>query len=1067
MGIQHLSVVVPGVLVSLLPACAQSAPPASVRGFEVTSGESLEPCELRGYGSLGGSCTLYTAAGGKASWLVITCEDAQRAAVVQAKYLSDLRVLGGVSDAELAVGDRAIPVTRVEGQGWIAAARDGKLAHLVAADRGEDLAALLQAGKLTDAAQFTPNATVPMYLDSWDKYGFRFYYRPWETPPGKKWEDYSVMDEFDFARRLGDLGFIFWAEPNLADFADGLTNDIWWDWGTRAAERRGLPTIINTSDSAASWMINRFPDDRLQAAPEYAGSFYSPVPETGFGGFARFSWGSGPGKDLELSLLSKIVSDNAAKPNTLEYLEPHGELKHGDHDVFMQYGPAADVSFRGYLRGKYQTPAAVSRRWFGADSRLKSWDDIRVPEPASFLGWDETAISLRGPWRFAYEKQGEVELPDDCVLEAFDDSTWPQVTAPGNDEARLRKKEAAVLRRHFTVPAEWRARHPRVWLYLWDLNVAWDQLVSAHLNGEEVGAEKVRHPRPHWAAWEVTAVLRTGHNVLALRLPQGFLGYRVYLSPHPPVQYPRLSQTENARWVDFADWWGWARLQMARRGFEAIRQSDPNRSVICMAPNGFTTGIKELDEEYGGHFHNTGYMGGFFAQDLPMLMRGSDLPFSLEPGGPARDLPTFKRMMGYYLTEGVNAVHYYIHVGDILWNDDIRGWFEDNILLLRSFGKHHIPKAEVAVLLSDRVERLIGFPWGQDPNTNLGSGYWPWRFADRLSRNYLLDAVTDADFERGNADAYKVVLDTNTSIMDEAFVDQIEAWVRQGGVFVTYVQTGRHTPDQPDSWPISRLTGSRVLKVNHHGPTGSEEIETQTVQFAPGQDVFDATAWKPDELGLSNGLSLEKVAPECRDLMRWGDGTVAAGIRPLGKGFVINLGVKFARQVEWHGNPEAMQKLFGQILDWRGIKRIPAQASEGLLRYSVSNNGLFDVWTLSNETDKPLTADLTLDQRAAACRDLKTGRPVALPNADGKGRISGLELPAYETRIYLTPRAQLTAAPLEWLRLQRIWWRGTRQPSRVLPARAEASSLTLNERPNCHHQPNPEKQFSEVPLGER
>ena len=38
--------------------------------------------------------------------------------------------------------------------------------------------------------------------------------------------------------------------------------------------------------------------------------------------------------------------------------------------------------------------------------------------------------------------------------------------------------------------------------------------------------------------------------------------------------------------------------------------------------------------------------------------------------------------------------------------------------------------------------------------------------------------------------------------MDEEMVGQIETYVRDGGIFITAVQTGRHSPTKMDSWPI-------------------------------------------------------------------------------------------------------------------------------------------------------------------------------------------------------------------------------------------------------------------------
>jgi hypothetical protein len=180
-------------------------------------------------------------------------------------------------------------------------------------------------------------------------------------------------------------------------------------------------------------------------------------------------------------------------------------------------------------------------------------------------------------------------------------------------------------------------------------------------------------------------------------------------------------------------------------------------------------------------------------------------------------------------------------------------------------------QAGVAVLFSNRTENLTEYPWGKDPNTNLGSGYWHWKFHEYLLDEYQFDGF---DFEAGNADAYPVIFDTNTSIMDEELLGRIETWVKRGGTFVTFIQTGRHTPEKRDAWPISRLTGYEVTHIDPHDAEGRATM--RIVSPTPGQDVLSAGGWKATP---ANGLSLREVAPECRDFLTWEDGSVAAGVR--------------------------------------------------------------------------------------------------------------------------------------------------------------------------------------------
>ena len=810
--------------------------------------ERLPGRSLRGFGRISGDFVSYRSADAKdaGSVLTIHAESEEKAKIVHAKFVSDLHALGGAVPKTLAVDGRDVPATVVEGQGTVFALRHGSDVSIITSRTDADALSLLRRTKLDrhDGVEYVPSGTVPMFLDSWDRFGFRFYYRPWETPKDVKWKDYKVLGEFDFAKKENTAGFVFWADTSLVDNAVGLDNDVWWDWAARAAIRRNLPIVINTSGGAATWQLNGERDQLMSLMPQFCGSYHS-VAETWSAGMRSISWCAGEAMDAELAPIRRIVSRYSAVPQTLEFLEPHGELRHGDYDIFLEYGPVADASYRVYLQEKYGSIGTVAARWDLKDA-VKSWDDVRVPDLATFLGYGPAALDLTGTWRIGYEPQPEpppegqktgqranpVLAPPEWFGEQFDDAAWPSLTAPGNDVMMLLDKKPAVFRRSCDVPADWLDRDQRVWLYVWDLNRGEhlkDKIVAA-VNGVAVGEDLTRHATSHWAAFEATAALRPGANTVAIRVPQGFLGYHVYLAKHEPRQYPDLPDAVQARWVDFADWRQWTRIEAARRGMEAIRGADPDRSIICMAPDSNISGLKRLCETYGGHFHNTGYMGAWWSEFLPMLMRGADLPFSLEPGGPAGDLQGFKNMLGLYFTEGIQAIHYFIHVGNIYWPDDIRQHFERIQPLVKTVGKVHAPKSKIAMLFSDRVDNLTGFPWGRNPDVNLGSGYFTWPLNVWFSGTYDFDAVTDLDFEPGGAaEPYKVIIGANISVMDEKLAKGIEDWVRKGGIFVAFVQTGAtspsgRTPGRSRSSPATRWPASaapsRPRTIPTNSPTG-------------------------------------------------------------------------------------------------------------------------------------------------------------------------------------------------------------------------------------------------------
>lgn len=1022
------------------PAADAPAPAAvSIPGWTVARSAVRPASVLRGYGEITGDSTVWTTApGGEASYLRLVAADPARARLVLAKYRSDLGLLGGTAPVAMRVGGRQLEATDVPGQGRILAVVVGREVLIVAAQDAGDLTRLAEAvvAPLSAAATTAADATVPAWLDTYDRHGFRFYYRPWERPKGSAVGDYDPASEFDFTRSQ-DTGLVFWSSASEIDPHAGGTNRTWWDFAQRAQVRRGQPWVLNNSATAPTWLLNRHPGDIQQVMPGFSGGSHG-VAQAWCTSTRALSWSSQAGKDEQMAGIRDLVRTWRDDPLLLDYLEPHGELKHGEHDVFLEHGPVADRSYRAFLRDRYGSFEAVARRW---EQPLAGWDAVRVPEIVDFLGWEPQAIDLAGGWRLAYEPEapaGEVpakgpkpvRAPPAWLDDAADDAAWPQVTMPGNDLVMYLPRKPAVLRRSIEVPAAWLAQGGKAWLYLWDLNTGEHQRdsMAVHVNGRQVGSDLLQHAQPHWGAYEVGDALRAGANSIALRLPQGFLGYRAYLSHRPPVHYPHLGRGLNARWVDFSDWRTATRVDAVRRGMEAIRSADPERSIINMAPDSYTAQIKELCEDYGGRFHNTGHMGGFWNDFLPMMMRSSGLPFTVEPGGPARDLPGFRFMMGLYLTEAVNAVHYFIHVGDVLWNEEIRAEFSRLRPLLATIGKVHAPKAEAAVLISDRAAQIGGFPWQSSYEERLPGGYWAWRFSDGLGASRHIDALTDRDFARGNADAYRVIIDTNTTVMDEAMVDAIEAWVRKGGIFVTWAQTGRHGPETPDSWPIARLTGYRVTGIDAHAPDG-HGAHTRKFRIVD-EAIWSTAAWPADREHHANGLSLERVAPECRDLVRWQDGPVAAGLRPLGRGTVVHLGLKFGGARGGGGNPV---RWLGELLDWAKVPGLGAQATDAMLRHAVSNNGLWEQWTLFNhDQQRTVETALRFDRRPAGCRDLLDGRETPL-RGDGAGAVlDGLSLGPAETRSWLTPRGRIADAPLAWFDLQRAWWRASLAPQRQL-----------------------------------
>ncbi|WP_269522689.1 beta-galactosidase trimerization domain-containing protein [Coraliomargarita parva] len=1009
--------------------------------------------ELRGYGAITGE-ELFSEHG---SVLKLASEDEAKASLLQAKYLSDLEVLPEVIRKSFRMGGSEIDASVVEGQGVVAALRSGKSVWIFASSDLDLLAANINSEIGLDIGlwQSASDAEVPMWLDRWDRFAFRHYYRPWETPKDEEINSYNFIQEFDFAEEQQRSGFVFWENMNPIDTAEGMTNSVYLDWARTAARERKLPIGLNimTGGKGKGWLRNEYRDQTQMKMPQFISGFHK-VGDPYLGGNGMPSW---VGKDIqfkELCDLKHIVEDFAGDPNLTTILEPHGELRHGFQDILMEYGPLADASYQEYLTMKYGDIETLNQRW-GVD--FDSMDAVRVPELASFLGWGPDALDLAGIWKLKYEPLPDGETykivynsskyrrmiqtlgaRDEWFAIDFDDADWGDYKAPLTDQGMFIEQRPAVVRREIDVPAEWLSGKDKVWLYVWDLSMATHDTVKIVLNGTTVAEDKLSHNDPHRCAVEVGQLLKPGKNLLAMRLPKALIAYRVYLSPDEPLQYPNLGEQGNARWVDFTDWIRWTRIEVVRDSLNMIRQVAPNQQITLMAPDAYADDMLQLAKLYGGNFHNTGYMGAFWADYLPTLMRGANRPFSLEPGGPARSLEEFKKHIGLYSTEGIQAIDYFIHIGSILWNVEIRKHFVDNLPLIKLIGKYHVPKAEIAALYSTMAGSYTGFPWAPDSG-RLEAGYWQWNWRSYLRGLYESDGLSESSFESGDASQYRVIIDSNTIVMDEKLLLEIEDYVREGGIFVTFAQTGRHTPEKPDSWPIADLTGFEVLNIHTLRDDGTGASKAHDMYPASGEPVFHGD-WNGTE---ANGLSLKQIAPDARPLMYWDDGTVAVGVRELGKGKIIQLGCKFdgrkmpdrmdPRESGLTNSATQTRRLFSQLFAWLGVAPIEydwtPDNSNIILRHYESNNGFYDVWVAWNPLkETPLEGHIQLPAGNHADWAWDVVGQTRLPLGD-KGIPIALE--PLQTLAFLTPRDEIQAAPTRWFKLQRNWWLSPLKPEPV------------------------------------
>lgn len=1012
----------------VLPRCVQAQSFAlTSAGFNLQHNDMLPRLPLRGYGAVAADNAQYSGHSGRqVGVLSISCTDTAHARLMLAKYASDLHCLGGISDETLHGGSHQWKAYHVGSQGWIVAGRNGSKLVIVSS---RDSAALTGAlagcpGAVSPAFGQDTSAAVPMYLDKFDKYGFGFWYQADSAPQGQEATYDPIKQDLQYAKKMG-VGIQDMLDPNYADSAENMANTASTGWVADANRWLGVPTFIQFGGGTAGalWLANRWPEQMQQHAPGFTGDWYGNYGNWMGGAPAHISYNSGPAEDAENAIIARMVKHYSTYPNVTGYLEPHGEMGQSPVDLFLEYGPVADANYRRFLRGKYGTVQAVNQRW---SRTLNSWEDVHLPEVAHFLGWGPQAVDLGGQWKIGYEDGLSAEAKLQWAKPEYDDSKWPSAVEPGNDLVYFLPKKPAFFRRSFSLSQNELARlkaNGKVYLYVWDMNEPQGAILKAALNGQAMPDHTLPFARPDWASFDVTNTVHEGQNFLALRLPQGFIGYKVYLSPDAPHNFPDLGPAMNAQWMDFRDFVAWSRVSQMRGTMQAMRRADPNKFIKMMSPGWMEDLEKEAAADYGAFFHDTGGMSGFFFDDLPAFLRSVGKPMSIEPSQGEENAGIMAVVFGRNVTEGTNAIDYFPNLGDVTWKPDMKQWFEAHQPIIHLLGKYHMETAHVAVMHSVRTQRLTDYPF--TPGIR-DADLLNWDVEDHLP--YPRDDIADQDFADGIADKYSFVIDANTTMMDAALLKHIEAWVRRGGTFVTYGETGRDSPDAPDSWPISQLTGYSVKmpSVDAAGTPNNWGPATAV----PGQTMLHDPMWARGE--NASGLLLTKVAPECRNVLAWRDGSIALGVRPLGKGFVVDIGQRSDVGSLLWGQFGNENLLFRELLAWRGLLEPNPHADiPGRTVPFVSNNGLYNVTVVWGEGVKQ-PSDMTLHFPGAnapsALRDVVTGETLTGARQGDETVYSGLHIQPQETRGYLAPRGPITQAPLDWLNLQRDWWSGTLAP---------------------------------------
>ena len=995
---------------------------------------AAETVDLRGYGPVSATITPQRSE--------FVCASPDKADLLLGKLLADLFWDAGpehvTASVKLAGHDAVVHIWPPYGA--LIAGRSGNRVVVVGdADQAEAVARAGREPALTAAgAVFAPAKAYPKYLDFYDL-------RSINCTNSGVMNNMRFTEGTDFVKRFFSGG-VFAGVTFARSAAEGVdAGDSWLDTDLHAMERNDQTYYMAISTGEwPDWALQKWPGGGEQGSPVH---FSGPL------GAEAFGLSSDQRRQTSLRFFHDALRRAQQSPALAGYelycgdyiWETYFSKTYQGHYGYTAVGLAA---WRRWLReGRGLSLTALGSRWYGDPGHFKSWEDVPLPDPDTFFGaYDAACLALNEGWYWKKADLSQLSPPAD------DAPGWVPVSVPPSQEMTALPPGAAYWRLSFD-PSAWLAKHAGQDVYLIcnpDIE-GWNH-ANVWLNGVNLGQHESKVD-PYFGPFglKLTGLLQPGANELVLQVPHGglLLG-PTFLTTTLPHAYPYLGKQANARYVDCLDW------RLAALNFKIAdvmayaRSLDPDRPFVLPAsgqPN--KDGQGESLRRYGGSMQDTGYEASFRPYDS-RLGYAAGFYGSAEQSGihgiedPASFVHQFDRRLGWMLFNGEGM---YKELSDASFYFNLEkktGWFTNNHRKYQLFGKYLPAQPDLAIL--DDCESGMLVPGG---DWDLGRG-------EVEASHYDNVYVTESMLADGLADDYAALYDENNHYLSPETLAAIRRYVEKGGTFIALQDTGRNSLLEPDTWPISDLTGFKVLSTGKQGTiTFGKNLPIfkgwEGKQFAGEGSALD---WKEDQSAVGVSVALAPAAAGTVALARWEDGTVAIGMRQLGKGRVLVLGSTFWRYGRdlggtgmWrtdHVEPAFLERLFTDL----GVKRTAdANTPDVYTRKVITKNGLQEWLVAFNTLGKDTTADLSLAvaQQPAQVWDMNTKTPVDFTYADGWVQLKNVTLPPFGTVIYGVQRASLSAGLDEWwMEKTKFWTRRAPLTPAVEPRPDPANPPTIS-----------------------
>ncbi|MBI4875704.1 MAG: hypothetical protein HY822_13805 [Acidobacteria bacterium] len=1026
---------------------AQGRHPAIVAAIAVAlvlTGTALNAAEalpLRGFGKVEVTERVHLAK--SQSWVTFSAEDAPHAGVVGSKFMADLIGFGDLKERK----DPGLPGTSIvlEGSGQWLIALDGAKCQVLFARTPAAILTMLDGVDTAGWRPVQPNS-YPRWLDCFDNAGTGMWW-------GRSSQDISA--DMQWVKRR-DFTVAHHGPENNRYVLPGVVDFSLSDWFASEMKKYDRPyrVYLWPKTTSAGWNYDTLPwatpgtlkiispDIRWQQS-QVTGQF---VPAGGtetpeavdryLGDYRRRMAEHLEGDPNYMGGTQVVSENNGASILRLAMVAGMPEFKR---------------LWREYLQGVLGFDLAKAGLMHKGDrSHYASWDEVNVPEPQDLLGFNGNCVNLVGMWE-GHADRGKIGTAARWYIptEAPQDN-WrpihcndPMLMMYDAADNRMRTKREKIpdywIRRTISL-TEFQVAGLK-YLHI-SRNTNYDApprtpLFDVYVNGAELKKLEVDRFEENFSqCLEVGAALKAGDNHIVINtLGCPVPGY-IFLGATPLRLYPLMTDPENRLWYDAVQFDAWLKIRAYKRTLGAFRSIDRNRPFKLSTTADFLDQIIPICEEYGAYPHNSGGAGAYWC---PMygarLGTTHGIPFSCEQGGPPDTAANLQAAMTYYLMYGNHAIDLVFSIAAYRNKPDVAEWIDRNLSLMHCIGKIDLPLPPIGILRSTRGERL-----GLRDHTHwdLGRGA-----VQSVGRNFAY--VEIPDISNGAIDRFPVVVDDGTSLMCPEDVEGIEKYVRAGGTFVALHNTGMHTPERANSWPISQLTGLRVLK---------NSIRTGQLRFLDDQTLWPTLRGsKGPGLGLvidyldnkqaTGSIGAEPDAKDIDVIAEWdnvpaGQGRIAIARRRIGKGQVVLLGSTFWRDSRdlfgKYKDSDRSLAMLDELFTSLGVQRDSRTSNPDVWAERwVSKNGVYDLFAVARMTQQKSVEEDEMVK--VALRQPDKIEEVVEFSANGHPRSTvvwhdgNITLPEtsygrMQYRLYGAPRADLEDAALKWFDVQRRLWRG-------------------------------------------